>query len=75
MSSTPTNPYKPGAPAGVGPGAAVLTCANTFLASANAAEYVGATADFADIDPVTRCLSLETLRAAWKIDVKAEWLP
>ncbi len=57
--------------AGLGPGDRVLTCANTFLASANAAEYVGATADFADIDPVTRCLSLETLRAAWKIDVKA----
>ena len=57
--------------AGVGPGDRVLTSSNTFLASANAAEYVGATADFADIDPVTRCLSVETLRAAWKPDVKA----
>ncbi len=57
--------------AGLGPGDRVLTCANTFLASANAAEYVGATADFADIDPATRCLSLESLRAAWKNDVKA----
>ncbi len=57
--------------AGVGPGDRVLTSANTFLASANAAEYAGATADFADIDPVTRCLSLATLQAAWKPDVKA----
>ena len=56
---------------GVGPGDRVLTSANTFLASANATEYVGAAADFADIDPVTRCLSLETLKAAWKPDVKA----
>ena len=56
--------------AGAGPGDRVLTSANTFLASANAAEYVGATADFADIDPVTRCLSVETLQAAWKPDVK-----
>ena len=57
--------------AGVGPGDRVLTSANTFLASANAAEYVGATADFADLDPATRCLSVETLAAAWKPDVKA----
>ena len=57
--------------AGVGPGDRVLTCANTFLASANAAEYVGAAADFADMDPETRCMSLETLKAAWKPDVKA----
>lgn len=57
--------------AGVGPGDRVLTSPNTFLASANAAEYVGATADFADIDPATRCLSVQTLAAAWKSDVKA----
>ena len=29
----------------------LLTSANTFLASANCAEFVAATADFADIDP------------------------
>lgn len=56
---------------GIGPGDRVLTSANTFLASANAAEFLGATADFADIDPVTRCLSIETLQNAWKPDVKA----
>ena len=57
--------------AGIGPGDRVLTSANTFLASANCAEFVGATADFADIDPVTRCVSVETLAQAWKPDVKA----
>lgn len=57
--------------AGLGPGDRILTSPNTFLASANAAEYVGATADFADIDPETRCLSLETIRTAWRSDIKA----
>ncbi len=57
--------------AGIGPGDRVITSANTFLASANAAEYVGAITDFADIDPNTLCLSTETLKAAWKPDVKA----
>ena len=57
--------------AGIGPGDRVITSANTFLASANAAEYNGAIADFADIDPQTLCLSLETLKEAWKPDVKA----
>lgn len=57
--------------AGLGPGDRVLTSSNTFLASANAAEYVGAIADFADIDPATRCLSPSTVAAAWKPDVKA----
>lgn len=55
----------------IGPGDRVLTSTNTFLASANCAEFVGATADFADIDPVTRCVSVETLARAWKPDVKA----
>ena len=53
------------------PGARVLTSANTFLASANCAEYVGATADFADIDPRTYCVTAETLKAAWQDDVAA----
>lgn len=55
----------------IGPGDRVLTSANTFLASANCAEFVGATTDFADIDPETLCLSIETLEAAWRDDVKA----
>lgn len=55
----------------IGPGDRVLTSANTFLASANCAEFVGATADFADIDPATRCLTVESLARAWKPDVKA----
>jgi perosamine synthetase len=47
-----------------GPGTDVVTCANTFVASANCAAYVGATPRFADIDPHTYNMSPETLEAA-----------
>ncbi len=57
--------------AGLKPGDRALTSANTFLASANSAEFVGATADFADIDPRTYNVTAGTLRAAWKDDVRA----
>ena len=39
--------------AGVKEGDRVITSPNTFLASANAAAYVGATPDFTDIDRVS----------------------
>jgi perosamine synthetase len=57
--------------AGIGPGHRVLTSANTFLASANCGVYVGAQADFADIDPRTYNVSAATLDRAWSDDVKA----
>lgn len=57
--------------AGIGPGNRVITSPNTFLASANCAEYVGAAADFADIDPVTCNLDPAGLAASWQDDVKA----
>lgn len=41
------------AAAGLGPGDRVVTSPNTFVASANAAVYVGAEPDFADIDATT----------------------
>jgi len=47
--------------AGVGPGTALVTSPITFVASANAALYVGGEALFADIDPVTVNLSPESL--------------
>ena len=56
--------------AGLKPGQRLLTSANTFLASANCAEFVGATADFADIDPQTYNVTADTLKATWKDDVK-----
>ncbi len=46
---------------GVGPGTAVWTSANTFVASANCARYCGATVDFVDVDPGTGNLSIAAL--------------
>lgn len=43
--------------ADLGPGQSLVTSPITFVASANAAAYVGARARFADIDPVTLNLS------------------
>ncbi len=57
--------------AGIGEGDRVITSPNTFLASANCAEYVGAIADFVDIDPETQNISPLTLEAAWSGDTKA----
>jgi len=57
--------------AGVGRGDRVLTTPNTFLASANCAAFVGATPDFADIDPVSYNLSPRSLEQAWGPGVKA----
>lgn len=44
---------------GLGPGARLLTSANTFLASATAALRVGADAGFVDVDPLTGLLSVD----------------
>lgn len=48
---------------GVGPGSVVWTSPNSFLASANCALYCGASVDFVDIDPRSRNISVEHLRA------------
>ncbi len=57
--------------AGVGPGDRVVTSPNTFVASANAAAYVGATPDFCDIDPVTYTLDPARLADDWCGDTRA----
>lgn len=49
---------------GVGPGDLVIVPSITFLASANAARYVGADVFFADVDPETGLITPETLRSA-----------
>ena len=56
---------------GIRRGDRILTSPNTFVASANAAAFVGASPDFADIDERSYNLSLEALQDAWKSDVKA----
>lgn len=55
----------------IGPGDRVVTSPNTFLASANCAAYVGATPDFADIDPVSYNLDPAALEAGWQPDTRA----
>lgn len=57
--------------AGVGRGDRVVTSPITFLASANCAAYVGATPDFADIDPVTYTLDPVALETNWRSDTRA----
>lgn len=57
--------------ADIGPGARVVTSPITFLASANCAAFVGATPDFADVDPVSLTLDPKALEATWKPDTKA----
>lgn len=57
--------------ADIGPGDRVVTSPNTFLASANCAAYVGATPDFADIDPISYNLCPKALEATWQKDTKA----
>jgi perosamine synthetase len=49
---------------GVGPGDEVVVPDGTWIASSAPISYVGATPVFADIDPVTWCLSAESLAAA-----------
>jgi UDP-4-amino-4,6-dideoxy-N-acetyl-beta-L-altrosamine transaminase len=48
---------------GLGPGDRLWTSPNTFLATANAALYCGATVDFVDIDARSYCMSPDALAA------------
>jgi UDP-4-amino-4,6-dideoxy-N-acetyl-beta-L-altrosamine transaminase len=47
---------------GLGPGKALWTSPNSFVASANCARYCGASVDFVDIDPRTLNMSVTALR-------------
>lgn len=55
----------------IGPRDRVVTSPITFVASANAAAYVGATPDFCDIHPETLNLDPQALEAGWQPDTKA----
>jgi dTDP-4-amino-4,6-dideoxygalactose transaminase len=60
--------------AGIGPGDEVVTTPLTFCATANVIVHAGATPVFADIDPVTMNLSIESTVAATTARTRA-WLP
>lgn len=55
----------------IGAGDRVVTSPITFLASANAAAYVGATPDFCDIDPIGYTLDPSALEKNWTPDTRA----
>ena len=59
----------------VGPGSRVWTSPNSFVASANAALYCGASVDFVDIDASTRNLSVSLLRRKLEDAKSASMLP
>jgi dTDP-4-amino-4,6-dideoxygalactose transaminase len=48
---------------GIGPGDEVVVPSLSFIATANAPRYVGATPVFADVDPVTQNLTADTIEA------------
>jgi UDP-4-amino-4,6-dideoxy-N-acetyl-beta-L-altrosamine transaminase len=55
---------------GIRPGDSIVTSANTFLATANAGRYVGADVQFADIDPATGNLSIDSVERLVHEDVE-----
>lgn len=59
------------AAAGVGPGDQVIVPAFTYIASANAVTYCGATPVFVDIDPVTWCVDVGQVAGAITSQTKA----
>ena len=60
---------------GLGPGDTLWTSPNTFVASANAALYCGASVDFVDIDPSTYNMSVDALAAKLTLAERSGRLP
>jgi len=56
---------------GIGPGDEVITAANTYVATAFAISYVGATPVFVDIDPVSYNMDMSKLKRAITLRTKA----
>lgn len=61
--------------AGMGPGDDVVVPSFSFIATSNAATYVGANPVFADVDPVTGNLTVQTIAAALTGRTRAVILP
>jgi UDP-4-amino-4,6-dideoxy-N-acetyl-beta-L-altrosamine transaminase len=60
---------------GAGPGDRVWVSPNTFVATANAALYCGASVDFVDIDPATRNMSTHALEQKLEYPARTSALP
>ncbi len=56
---------------GVGPGDEVIVPSRSFIASASCALVRGAVPVFADVDPVSQNLTVDTIREAWSPRTKA----
>jgi UDP-4-amino-4,6-dideoxy-N-acetyl-beta-L-altrosamine transaminase len=60
---------------GLGEGDVLWTCPNTFVATSNAALYLGADVDFVDQDENTFCMSADALEAKLILADKEDQLP
>jgi len=56
---------------GIGPGDEVIVPTLTWVSTASAVRLVGAKPVFCDVDAETRCVTVETVRAAWTPQTKA----
>jgi dTDP-3-amino-3,4,6-trideoxy-alpha-D-glucose transaminase len=54
----------------IGPGDEVIVPANSFIATAEAVSLIGARPRFADVDPLTQLMTLDTLQAALTPEVR-----
>jgi dTDP-4-amino-4,6-dideoxygalactose transaminase len=56
---------------GVGPGDEVIVPSLSYIATTSVVTYVGASPVFAEVDPRTQNVTVETLRAAWSARTRA----
>jgi len=56
---------------GIGPGAEVIVPANTFFATAEAVSNVGARPIFADVDPITFHIDMNSVQQVWTAKTRA----
>ncbi|MBK8476500.1 MAG: UDP-4-amino-4,6-dideoxy-N-acetyl-beta-L-altrosamine transaminase [Opitutaceae bacterium] len=75
VSSATAGLHLAGLALGLGPGRALWTSPNTFVASANCARYCGAEVDFVDVEPDSGNLSVDALARKLEQAAQANRLP